>query len=211
MNLATPEGIEKAKELKVMESNLLQLVVSSYLFKASELFSPSQKGRMFTMLRHPVEISISLFYYLGTATWEKEYDQSWSNMTLMEFAQSNLVRENWMTRYLTDELEAPLTHQHVAVATQILAEKCIIGLIDKMEESIKRFETYFGWKLDKRGEKCLARFLKMRINKNEKKNQDIHEDSKEWKLLLEANEFDIALYKNARELYKYQTNITFAT
>jgi len=207
VNLATPEGIHQAKEMGVMESNLLQLVVSSYFFEASELFSSFQKGRMFTMLRHPVEVAISLFYYLGTAEWEKEYDKSWANMTLMEYIQSDLVRENWMTRFLTDELEAPLTEEHVAVATQILAEKCIIGLIDKMEESIQRFETYFGWELDRRGEKCLARFLDMRINENKNKLHTYVQGSDEWDMLLAINEYDVMVYENARALFEYQAEL----
>lgn len=194
----------------VMESNLLQFVVSSYFFRASELFTPNQKGRMFTMLRHPVDVAISLFYYLGTATWEKEYDKSWANMTLMEYAQSDLVRENWMTRFLTDEMEAPLTNQHVAVATQILAEKCVIGLLDKMEESIHRFESYFGWKLDRRGEKCLDRFLNMRINQNDKHDHSFVEGTDEWEMLLASNEFDVAVYENARALYDYQGELLFS-
>lgn len=68
-------------------------MIRTLIFSQMKNFS-----RLLINLYHTVEMAISLFFYLGKAEWESEYDSNLKNMTLMEFARSDQVRSNWMTR-----------------------------------------------------------------------------------------------------------------
>ena len=43
------------------------------------------------MFRNPVERLISKFYYLQVATWEVEYNPSWAEMGLVEWAENHNI------------------------------------------------------------------------------------------------------------------------
>ena len=70
-----PGGIQRAHNLGLAESGLADVVVTARFVTAVEgIFSPVYKGRMFTLLRHPVDRAISMFYYRQYATWEPSYE-----------------------------------------------------------------------------------------------------------------------------------------
>jgi hypothetical protein len=73
VDTTSQKGIQRAHDMGFHKRrNLVQLVLSPLIRSAAELlFSNENKGSIFTILRHPVERSASLFYYLQNATWGK--------------------------------------------------------------------------------------------------------------------------------------------
>jgi hypothetical protein len=60
----TPTAIIEARKIKLVESGMAQTIATSFFYEGSFLFTPDHKGRMITLLRHPVERAHSLFHYL---------------------------------------------------------------------------------------------------------------------------------------------------
>lgn len=72
MNLDTSSiaGIARAIENNLVHHDLLDVITSSYVHESSAIFTEKNRGRLFAIMRHPVEIAESMFHYLGKATWE---------------------------------------------------------------------------------------------------------------------------------------------
>lgn len=89
-------------------------------------------------------------------------------------------------------------------AKDILSQKALIGLADYFEESMKRFDTYFGLHRLKQtdGEQCLSNHTKFRANAD--RHEKYSSDSEEWKALASHNSKDVKLYEFAIDLYHQQ-------
>ena len=147
VDVTIDEGIDQAARLNLVESNLADIIVSPLLHKASTtLFAGSQRqGRFMAVFRDPVERIISLYYYLQKATWEPTYNPIFKDMTLEQFAISPYCESNFVGRSLINKMEEPLTITDVESSKKILREKCLIGLLNDLPTSIKRFDSYFGF------------------------------------------------------------------
>ena len=70
----SPSGIIKAAEMGLVESHLVDIIVTTNInYAIDHLYSPDHKGIAFALFRHPVKRLISKFYYVQTATWERSY------------------------------------------------------------------------------------------------------------------------------------------
>jgi hypothetical protein len=157
VNVFTAEGIHRAVELQLLSSGLLDFVTTDNLHQTmAKLFLPSSSSaRLFALFRHPVEREVSRFYFMQYATWERLYDPTLTEMTLEEFITSQQddgqprIYDNWMVRSLTGKVSCyfTLTEQDLEVAKQVLRRKCLVGLTNKMEESLQRFQLFFHWPL----------------------------------------------------------------
>merc|ERR1719491_2054740 len=111
---------------------------------------------------------------------------------------------NWMTRSLTlSPPTAVLTENDVQKATQILKEKCLVLLYDKMEGSIERLKKLFFWESDIKkvgSQKCLNDLS----SENPFDEKILTEDDEAWKSISAYNEWDIMLYENLRLLFQKQ-------
>ena len=67
-------GIQRAQEMQLVSSGLVDVVVSSRFLHVAALFDVDHRGRVFTVIRDPVDRIVSTFYYLQSATWERNYD-----------------------------------------------------------------------------------------------------------------------------------------
>ena len=65
VDTTSPGAIEEARNIGLINSGLVQTIVSSFFYEATTLFTPVHKGRMITLLRHPVDRANSMFHYLG--------------------------------------------------------------------------------------------------------------------------------------------------
>lgn len=102
VDTTTLDGLSKAKRLNITSSGMVDAIVVSYIYEASELFLPGHRGKFFTMIRDPIERHLSLKGYLGDASWEeKTYDPAFANMTMEEFAYDRRVKSNWYVFILT--------------------------------------------------------------------------------------------------------------
>ncbi len=95
VDTTTLDGIAKAKKLNLTSSGIVDAIVVSYVYEASELFSRGHRGKFFTVMRDPIERHWSLRSYLGDASWEGTYDPAFANMTIEEFAHDRRVKNNW--------------------------------------------------------------------------------------------------------------------
>lgn len=67
VDLTTPEAIVGAKGYNVAHSGLVDVFISQPAVEGSTVFSISY-GRAFTIMRHPIILATSLFYYRRVAT-----------------------------------------------------------------------------------------------------------------------------------------------
>ena len=108
-----------------------------------------------------------------------------------------------MVRSLTNKMVGPLSSDDILVAKEILRRKCIIGLLDRMEESIIRFHSYFGFG-DEAALGCARRQFAAGSGRNSHSHPKLNRDGETWKILEQKNEFDLILYEYARQLFEDQ-------
>lgn len=209
VNPASIEGIKHAKEMGLAASGLADVVVLHRLHEGSEIFDPRNKGRTFCMFRNPVHRAISMFYYLQKATWEPTYDPSLASMTLLEYANSNKVEENWVTRFLVHQYTGRLTDEAVDEAKAIMRNKILVGVVGNFQESLKRFELYFDWWAASKQKGDSARMVQCQQNHARTRQNKIphsipDENDPAYKRLLQLNWADMELYLYAVKLFEEQ-------
>lgn len=89
-------GIQCALHMELVPSGLVDVIVSSRFLHALTLFdsnnsSDDHKGQAFTLIRHPIERTVSTFYYLQISDWEPTYNVDYKNMSLLQYAQGDKV------------------------------------------------------------------------------------------------------------------------
>lgn len=209
---STPLGIEHASELGLIPSRMADVVISPHLYLSTKLFDAKHKGRLFTFLRHPIDRLVSLYYFLRVPEQNEIGEiasaavassssgvKNANNMTLEAFALSST--DNWHVRMLTNTLSGPVTVTHLDVAKEILRTKFLIGLLEKKTESLRRIETYFGWKIpSKVAQTCKNdMFYFEPLSKNP--HPPMESDSSEVRIFLTRNQLDMELYQYAKLLF----------
>jgi len=212
VDTTTLPGIFHASELGLVASKISEIIFSPLLHESvTHLFSPTHQGQMFAIFRHPVDRVISLFYYLREATWEPTYNPILQNITLLEYAQSDLAESNFIVRALVDNMEGALSMDHFYAAKEILRRKCIVGLLDQWEVSMNRFDSYFGFRphedrLDE-AENCRIE-LREAGGSNVHTHPRINASSVEYAVLEEKNALDMMLYDYIQVLFQEQELLT---
>lgn len=142
---STVAGIQRAKSLGFADSHLADVVISPLLFPVNDLFTQTSTGRLFSVFRNPIDRAVSMFYYIQIAYWEPTYHPDLKDWTLEQYATSDIVENNWMTRYLSNQLGGELTEENLQQAMNVVKTKFLVGLMTKIEESMSRFEKFFRW------------------------------------------------------------------
>jgi len=202
-------GIKQSRELGLIPSNLVDLIISNRAFSSLQLFNSKQRPRMFTMIRHPFHRIHSLFHYQKYASHEKKYhlwSKSRKTRTFLDFLRNCKENQNFMVATLTNTPNRKLGPDHVRMATKILSEKCLVGITEQFHTSIKRFQQYFGWHNDDHS--CTEKFVNFPINKNNHKNYTkLIGGSREWNFLVQTMNYDLQLYKNAIKIFESQSKM----
>jgi hypothetical protein len=88
----------------------------------------------------------------------------------------------------------------------VFGRKCLVGLSEQAEESIRRYARFFQW--DKnvpdlaQKESC----LKTTLTKHDKREKHpTYEGFDAWEVLRKKNEYDVLLYEYAKNLFSQQT------
>lgn len=203
---SSPAGIERIKRLGMFDLNVTNLVVtSSRVYEALEIFTPQHRGRLFVMMRDPVERAISKYYYTQIATWERNYKPEMGNMTIIEYTESRHCYDNWMTRRLIHKMNPgfKLTQGDLRLAKEILRQKALVLLTSGMDQSAFRMAQYFGWDMSGDQRWCIEKY-----SHREPVNQNPHplpsKDSPEWAAIRDKNLLDVDLYRYALSLYHDQ-------
>ncbi|KAL7517267.1 hypothetical protein ACHAWX_002201 [Stephanocyclus meneghinianus] len=201
VDLSTTDAVAVAKEMGLAEKGLADVFISQ-LVEAGTVFTPQHKGRAFTILRHPVTLAASLFYYRRIATWEPTYRPEYNDITLEEYVKMDGYYDNWMVRMLANAKLGGLNQDHLDLAKSILSEKFIIGMSEHMDETFRQLELYFGWKENKAG--CVQVHLHAPSNKNNR-YPDLERGGSVWTTIADRNKFDMSLYYYALQIFGIQS------
>lgn len=207
VDTTTIDGIKRAIRLNLAGSGLTDVVHSPYLLEAGKMFTDPFRARLFTLLRHPIERAVHLFHYLADAKWDGYYQPQLKDITLEEYAESNWVENNYITRILVNKPGGQLTREDVDLAKELLRRKCLVGLFDKMYESMFRFERYYGWRMNTDKRTCQQGLLEQGMTKYEHPSLQVGSDA--WILLLRQNKYDMEVYNYATTLFDYQGTSMF--
>ncbi len=152
------------------------------------------------MLRHPIDRAVSMYHYI------QKTDPAAANIPLLEYARGQGIENNWMVRYLINQIDGDLDRSALDQAKMVLKRKFLIGLVEEKEESIKRFQTYFGWEypendatLAEKQSFCVSSMLTDGINANTDEYEVPKKGTQEYALISHQNQFDIKLYEYARD------------
>ena len=164
----------------------------------------------------------------SVSTWEKTYSPQWKNLTLKEW--STNIQTNNDNNHVTKKLAGlrakdTATEADLRLVQRVIRHYFVVGLTNRMEESIERFNTVLGINEDHyRYKTCMSHFS----NKNNstksaaasagKENYNPHPKptQEEYELLANMNVLDIKLYDFVTKLFdeqneiveKYQKSIT---
>mmetsp|Transcript_29555 Transcript_29555/g.59384 ORF Transcript_29555/g.59384 Transcript_29555/m.59384 type:complete len:447 (+) Transcript_29555:3-1343(+) len=197
VDLTTKESIEAAKNLGFIENGLADVVISQLSLEGATVFSSYHMGRAFTIMRHPVKLAISLFYYRQIATWEPTYRPEYKDISLQDYIELNGYYDNWMVRILTNAKTGGLNDGHLDLTKSIIKNKFLVGISDHMPDTFRVLEKRFGWKEMKEG--CVKEKLNRPSNSN--KYPEVARGSKVWNVIAEKNKYDMGLYYYALELF----------
>ena len=172
------------------------------------IFSTVHQGRMFVIVQHPVEREFAKFHYLRRSSNNN------NNMSYAEFAHSDHVVDNWMTRTLVHKGAADeiLTIDDLYTAKELLRRKALIGLYSDLLGAIRHFVRYFGWH---NNGATLLTCLESAVSNGKEKDilysrsdelvkEDAQEGSDTWRTIMKKNHFDWELFVYAQQLYSYQ-------
>jgi len=205
VELRTEEGIQRAIDLNVIGSGLVDVVFASRLNQVKSIFHPpSNQARCFTLMRHPVDRAVSLFYYLKNAAHEQSYNKEMSDMNIDEYIESKKAESDWMTRSLAqDKLQGGvLDEDDLFRAMKFLRTKCVIGLTSKFSVSYRRFEAYF--ELGSPDQAGCENKIMGDLALTTKGHPKVKPGSKTWRALEDLNHYDMKLYNYAVQLFEEQ-------
>ena len=209
VDMATPTGIQHAKDMNLGSSDMVNAVVTPFIFEtAANIFKDTSKsGKCFTLLRHPVDRAVSLYHHYQIDESGNPNTAQYKGMSIDEYA-DNVAENNWLVRFLTNKRGGNLTWQDLEAAKDVFGKKCLIGLVDRIDESLSRYEHFFGW--DKkisdsdRKDKCVRQYLDSGDRRQE---HPTYEGTTAWETLRKKNEYDEILYEYAKNLYEQQSSI----
>ena len=131
-----------------------------------------------------MKLAVRLFYYRRIATWEPTCRPEFNDITLQEYVETDGYYDNWKTRMLTNAKLVGLNEGHLNLARWIHERKFVVGLSDRLDETFRHFEIYFGWKEGKAG--CVDFHLHLALlNKN--KYPDLEQGGAVWTVIANKN------------------------
>lgn len=154
-------GILRARKLGLVQSHSTDLIFTMEpAFAGEQLYDEDNKGRFLALFRHPVDRASSLFFYLQKATWEKTYRPEWADMTVMEWANLKHLESNYMVRKLVGKkFGDSVDEMDLIIAKELVRQRFIVGLMDEMVESIRRFNIVLGVdESSDRSQQCMEEF-----------------------------------------------------
>ena len=129
-------------------------------------------------------------------------DPELAEMSLADFAARHLPN-NEMVRLLSNKGPTEdLTDGDLYLSMEILRRKCVVGLVDRMEDSMVRFHGYFGWfsLLVEGVAACQAELLAPATQSHAAPVKG----SEAYNNMIGQNRLDLRLYDYAQYLYDVQ-------
>lgn len=228
VDTTSQDGILRAAKLGLVASRKADMIFTSDIYFAGQhLFDRDHKGRIYAFFRNPVDRSVSKFYYLQTATWERTYRPEWVGMSIVEWATKHNADENFLVKkILGKKLKETIDLGDLMVAKDIVRRHFIVGLMNDMEESIRRFNIFLGVDFD---DECRKEYFGSRIpgarhlaaneggntpgavdNMNSNPHPKVEAGSPEYNILASRNSFDMVLYDYITLLYEEQRRLIYS-
>ena len=196
VDLFSTMGIDRAIKGGLANSNLADVIISPHLHLMSNVFTKKHQGRLFVLLRNPIERLLDK--YVTSFRIEP-------GLGTMRSFTKNSSENNWLTRQLSNQqLETSLTSEHLEIAKNVLKHKFLIGKVDNIHESFERFKMYFNWKTD--SYLCDDQII---INSSKLKNHVKDLNAQELNMIYDSNSFDVQLYSYAEYLFQQQGSQIF--
>jgi len=145
MDARTSDGGQYVGDVKASALSGRQVLFAPSLPSASSALSQSPSlGRAFLLLRHPVKRLVSSFH--DARARSSDPSDPIHSMTTVEYAGSDMFVDNEVVRMLSGAVEGENVHMgHVEIAVEALRTKVLVGISEFLDESLVRFEQYFGW------------------------------------------------------------------
>mmetsp|Transcript_16211 Transcript_16211/g.24028 ORF Transcript_16211/g.24028 Transcript_16211/m.24028 type:complete len:576 (-) Transcript_16211:473-2200(-) len=234
VDLRTKHGIEHAKELHLVDKHSSasltpDVVHTPLLYESAQLFeNPEMKqGKIVVILRDPLERAVALYRRIRMIAGGKG---ALSQMTLTDYANSDYVENNWLTRSLCNKPTGPLSIEDLNIAKEIMRKKALVGMYDDVPLALSYLRAIYDWDNEKKTTKenltttikegndftkdsyyhlshCTTNGLKDAIRRESGGGHGqllLEEGSLAWKLLKKENEFDIQLFEYAKMIHRYQ-------
>ena len=151
--------------------------------------------------------SLNALETVRVADWEPSYKPELQEWTIEQYATSDIVENNWMTRQLSNQLGGELTEENLKKAMEVVRNKFAVGLMTKIEPTMDRFEKMFRWTYHvnpPNQEACRERLMGGGANSNKANKKPVEEGSEAWNLLAHQNNFDLPLYQYIEQLFDEQ-------
>ncbi|MGF1480890.1 MAG: sulfotransferase family 2 domain-containing protein [Cyanophyceae cyanobacterium] len=198
------QRLESLKNLSTTDRNKIKIVNAHFGFGLHEFLD--RQFTYITMLRHPVERVISMYYYLCRTrpSFAKEVD-------LEDFVKSRVsFTKNDMTKYFSgiklqiqmqastrseDDLDKDysLTSQTLELAKRNLKEHfSVVGISSEFEETLVLLRKILGWKL--------PLYYRSNVSKQRPSLRNIPQST--LFLIEEYNDLDIQLYSYAQAFFR---------
>ena len=168
------------------------------MFKGHMLFGLHevlpQPATYITVLRDPVERTLSAFYYMRSYKLHPFY---WKlrrkNWTLEEYVERT-TRDNVQCKILAGaEYHGPCTPEILEKAKQHMDRHfSVVGLSERFEESLALMKLRFGWQLKP--------YSTFNVTRSRPKKGDLAQSTLD--LILERNSFDVELYRLAVQRFE---------
>lgn len=213
VDTSTTSGLYHADKLKFLQSKIADVISIASVYDSTRiLYTSEYPGRMFALFTHPIERSVAYYNCIKKATWDERYNPDITQMTLAQFSASKHIENNPMVRLFTQapgiDLHRKLTNIDLEVAKKILERKCLVGLYRDMNDSLARFDRYFGWtrnsveiadeeNFEKKMmdvKKCCSRLEAKGDWWMSKQKSEIDQGSFQYNMIVKANELDMKLY-----------------
>jgi hypothetical protein len=202
MDVSSPEGLKHAFDTNLLNENIIDVLVSNYFTSGSALFTPQHHGRAFTIMRHPIDLAESLFYYRRKASWEPSYRRDWNKITFAQYVASDEYIGNWMVHQLTGTMPwVELTEAHLEQAKSVLQAKVFVGISSQMDETVRQLKQYFHWMETQPF--CVFNYLHSTPT-NSNSHPKLERGGEQWMLVAEREKWDMSLYYYALELFAEQ-------
>lgn len=148
VDLFSVPGIDRAERLNLAPARVSDFAYTGMLAQSSRLFLPPTGsdvpivwGRLMVMFRDPIERALNRFEEFKIVTGNTAY-------TLSQYANSPLYAENnpLMRSLVGLGPNDALDQSHSITAQAIIDNHIVVGLFDRFEESMDRFERFIQWR-----------------------------------------------------------------
>lgn len=241
VDLRTKHGIEHAKQLHLIDnddSTLLSpdVMHTPLLYESAQLFENPEvkRGKIFVILRNPLERAVALYQRIrmidSAGNVIAGQKGAFSQMTLADYAKSDFVENNWLTRSLCNKPTGPLSLEDLNIAKEIIRKKVLVGMYDDVPLALSYLRNKYDWDNEKKATQenlptttkegndftkdiyyrlshCTTNGLEDAIRRESDEGHEkisLEEGSLSWELLKEENDFDIQLFEYAKIVHRYQ-------